>query len=54
MFVSGESLADLVTATTVQAAADGQRSITTDGPFAETEHTFVHRTLTALDGPTAR
>ncbi|MFC0625561.1 YciI family protein [Kribbella deserti] len=35
IFVSGESLADLVTATTVQVNAYGQR-IVTDGPFAET------------------
>ncbi|MCF2530800.1 YciI family protein [Yinghuangia sp. KLBMP8922] len=35
IFVSGESLADLVTATTVRVAADGKRSVT-DGPFAET------------------
>ena len=33
--VAGESLADLVTATTVRVAADGTRTIT-DGPFAET------------------
>lgn len=36
IFVSGESLADLVTATSVQVASDGVRTITTDGPFAET------------------
>ncbi|MBU2665487.1 hypothetical protein KOI35_18425 [Actinoplanes bogorensis] len=35
IFVSGESLADLVTATTVRVAADGTRSVV-DGPFAET------------------
>jgi hypothetical protein len=35
IFVSGESLADLVTATTVRVGADGQRTVT-DGPFAET------------------
>lgn len=34
IFVSGESLADLVTATTVRVAEDGTRSVT-DGPFAE-------------------
>ena len=33
--VSGESLADLVTATRVRVDADGRRSVT-DGPFAET------------------
>ncbi|WP_409464700.1 YciI family protein [Amycolatopsis sp. GA6-003] len=36
VYVSGESLADLVTATKVQVGPDGERSITTDGPFAET------------------
>jgi hypothetical protein len=35
IFVSGESLADLVTATTVRVESDGQR-VVTDGPFAET------------------
>ncbi|SCL44720.1 Uncharacterized conserved protein [Micromonospora citrea] len=35
IFVSGESLADLVTATTVRVGSDGQR-VVTDGPFAET------------------
>ncbi|WP_232835432.1 YciI family protein [Actinocorallia populi] len=35
IFVSGESLADLVTATTVRVAADGERTVV-DGPFAET------------------
>ncbi|MEU6642700.1 YciI family protein [Saccharomonospora sp. NPDC046836] len=35
IFVSGESLADLVTATAVQVGQDGRR-IVTDGPFAET------------------
>ncbi|MEU4427613.1 YciI family protein [Actinoplanes sp. NPDC024001] len=35
IFVSGESLADLVTATTVRVGADGKRTVT-DGPFAET------------------
>jgi hypothetical protein len=35
IFVSGESLADLVTATTVKVDADGRRTVT-DGPFAET------------------
>ena len=35
ILVSGESLADLVTATKVEVAADGRRTIT-DGPFAET------------------
>jgi hypothetical protein len=33
--VSGESLADLVTATTVRVSQDGKRTVT-DGPFAET------------------
>ena len=35
IFVSGESLADLVTATTVRVESDGRR-VVTDGPFAET------------------
>ena len=35
IFVSGESLADLVTAATVQVGRDGRRTVT-DGPFAET------------------
>jgi hypothetical protein len=35
IMVSGESLADLVTATTVRVDADGRR-VVTDGPFAET------------------
>ncbi|QIP82765.1 hypothetical protein GLX30_00210 [Streptomyces sp. Tu 2975] len=35
ILVSGESLADLVTATKVQVGADGERTVT-DGPFAET------------------
>ncbi|MDG9715445.1 YciI family protein [Streptomyces sp. DH24] len=35
IFVSGESLADLVTATRVRVGADGERTVT-DGPFAET------------------
>lgn len=35
ILVSGESLADLVTGTTVRVAADGTRTVT-DGPFAET------------------
>ncbi|MEV1146581.1 YciI family protein [Micromonospora sp. NPDC049799] len=34
IFVSGESLADLVTATTVRTGPDGRRLVT-DGPFAE-------------------
>ncbi|KOS54580.1 YciI family protein [Rhodococcus rhodochrous] len=34
--VASESLADLTTATTVQVGPDGARSVTTDGPFAET------------------
>ena len=34
VLVSGESLADLVTATTVRVDRDGRRSVT-DGPFAE-------------------
>ncbi|RVW09500.1 hypothetical protein EGT67_12050 [Prescottella agglutinans] len=36
IYVSGESLADLTTATSVQVGEDGARTITTDGPFAET------------------
>jgi hypothetical protein len=35
VFVSGESLADLVTATAVRVGEDGTRTVT-DGPFAET------------------
>ncbi|WP_253781314.1 YciI family protein [Nonomuraea roseoviolacea] len=35
VWVSGESLADLVTATTVRVSKDGKRSVT-DGPYAET------------------
>jgi hypothetical protein len=35
IFVSGESLADLVTATTVRVDGDGA-PVVTDGPFAET------------------
>jgi len=35
IFVSGESLADLVTATTVRVSPEGRR-VVTDGPFAET------------------
>jgi hypothetical protein len=35
ILVSGESLADLVTATTVRVGPDGRRTVT-DGPFAET------------------
>ena len=35
ILVSGESLADLVTATKVQVGPDGERTVT-DGPFAET------------------
>lgn len=35
IWVSGESLADLVTATTVRVARDGKRTVT-DGPYAET------------------
>ncbi len=35
IFVSGESLADLVTATTVRVGADGERTVV-DGPFAAT------------------
>lgn len=35
IFVSGESLADLVTATAVRVDRDGGRTVT-DGPFAET------------------
>jgi len=36
VYAGGESLADLVTATRVQVGPDGRRTITTDGPFAET------------------
>ncbi|MBN6037677.1 YciI family protein [Amycolatopsis sp. 195334CR] len=35
ILVSGESLADLVTATTVRVDAEGKRTVT-DGPYAET------------------
>ncbi|MGW1994010.1 YciI family protein [Embleya sp. NPDC001921] len=35
IFVSGESLADLITATTVRVGPTGERTVT-DGPFAET------------------
>ncbi|MET8113904.1 YciI family protein [Streptomyces prasinus] len=35
ILVSGESLADLVTATRVHVGPDGERTVT-DGPFAET------------------
>jgi hypothetical protein len=35
-YVSGEALADLTTATRVRVGPGGDRSITTDGPFAET------------------
>ncbi|MCZ2526666.1 YciI family protein [Streptomyces sp. NPDC059506] len=35
VWVSGESLADLVTSTTVRVGRDGGRTVT-DGPFAET------------------
>ncbi|WP_406729248.1 YciI family protein [Streptomyces sp. GD-15H] len=35
IWVSGESLTDLVTSTTVRVGRDGRRSVT-DGPFAET------------------
>ncbi|MFD5711479.1 YciI family protein [Streptomyces pharetrae] len=35
IWVSGESLADLVTSTTVRVGQDGRRTVT-DGPFAET------------------
>ncbi|MEU8245211.1 YciI family protein [Nonomuraea sp. NPDC048916] len=35
IWVSGESLADLVTATSVRVGRDGGRTVT-DGPFAET------------------
>lgn len=35
IYVSGESLADLVTATAVRVDAAGERTVT-DGPFAET------------------
>ncbi|GGU94499.1 hypothetical protein GCM10010182_08310 [Actinomadura cremea] len=33
--VASHSLADLTTATTVRVTADGDRVVTTDGPFAE-------------------
>lgn len=36
IWVSGHALADLVTATTVRVDSAGERTITTDGPFAET------------------
>lgn len=36
ILVDSHSLADLVSATTVRVDADGERHITTDGPFAET------------------
>ncbi|RVW01793.1 YciI family protein [Rhodococcus spongiicola] len=36
IFVSGEGLADLTTATSIQVGPDGERTVTTDGPFAET------------------
>ncbi len=36
IFVTGHSLADLTTATTVRVDRAGERSIITDGPFAET------------------
>ncbi|GGS46030.1 hypothetical protein GCM10010156_00860 [Planobispora rosea] len=36
IFVTGHSLADLVTATTVRVGPGGERTVTTDGPFAET------------------
>lgn len=36
IFVTGHSLADLTTATTVRVSSSGERSITTDGPFTET------------------
>jgi hypothetical protein len=35
VYVSGEALADLTTATAVQVGASGERTVT-DGPFAET------------------
>ncbi|MEV0994056.1 YciI family protein [Nonomuraea sp. NPDC050202] len=35
VYVAGESLADLTTATTVRVNASGERTVT-DGPFAET------------------
>ncbi|MGP3991005.1 YciI family protein [Streptomyces sp. 3N207] len=35
ILVSGESLADLVTATTIRVAPNGERTVV-DGPFAET------------------
>ncbi|MEU9831806.1 YciI family protein [Streptosporangium sp. NPDC048047] len=34
-YVSGHALADLTTATRVRVDASGERSVTTDGPFAE-------------------
>ena|ERR1700754_4152564 len=36
IFVAGHSLADLTTATTVRVGPAGDRTVTTDGPFAET------------------
>ena len=36
VWVSGHSLADLTTATTVRVDGAGERTIITDGPFAET------------------
>ncbi|KAB8193131.1 hypothetical protein FH608_022720 [Nonomuraea phyllanthi] len=36
ILVDGHSLADLTTATTVRVAPDGERTVATDGPFAET------------------
>jgi hypothetical protein len=36
VLVSGHSLKDLSTATTVRVGPSGERAVTTDGPFAET------------------
>ncbi|SEQ34543.1 Uncharacterized conserved protein [Lentzea xinjiangensis] len=48
VLVSGHSLADLVTATTVQVGPDGKRTVT-DGPFAETRE--VLGGYTVIDVP---
>ncbi|GII64556.1 hypothetical protein Skr01_46410 [Sphaerisporangium krabiense] len=36
VLVSGYALKDLITATTVRVGPGGERTVTTDGPFAET------------------
>jgi hypothetical protein len=41
IFVDGQSLADLTTATSVRVGADGERVVATDGPFAETREVLV-------------